>query len=133
MILSQKHYQAIELILEGRENSLIAKTLGVSTKTLANWKNDPVFRAELNKFQHEIFETICRRLISTEKILHQEAMRILKNSKDDNVKTRLIGIMYKNIFSAVSIDLTNKELRGIQSDISFLKNAFASLENPENE
>ncbi|NSB45513.1 hypothetical protein B0P06_005284 [Clostridium saccharoperbutylacetonicum] len=50
MIISDKHIQSINLMLIGNlTNANIAKTVGVSEKTIYNWLDNKDFKAELQK------------------------------------------------------------------------------------
>lgn len=103
MILNAKHYRAIELILEGKENKFIANDIGISIRTLILWKNNPEFRAEFEKLQDEMFHRIYRRIISTESKLYEESMKILEGN-NDNLKVKIINIMYRNLFDTIVLE-----------------------------
>ena len=48
--LDDKHYKAIELILEGRKTYReIAKEIDVHYNTITNWQKDPLFQRELKR------------------------------------------------------------------------------------
>ncbi|MBY6948413.1 phBC6A51 family helix-turn-helix protein [Clostridium botulinum] len=55
MIITDKHIQAINLILMGNlTNANIAKTVGVSEKTIYNWLDNKDFKVELQKRTDEL-------------------------------------------------------------------------------
>ncbi|NFM11390.1 hypothetical protein FDC26_14185 [Clostridium botulinum] len=55
MIIAEKHIQAINLILMGNlTNANIAKTVGVSEKTIYNWLDNKDFKVELQKRTDEL-------------------------------------------------------------------------------
>ncbi|NRT90044.1 phBC6A51 family helix-turn-helix protein [Clostridium beijerinckii] len=55
MIIAEKHIQAINLMLMGNlTNANIAKTVGVSEKTIYNWLDNKDFKAELQKRTDEL-------------------------------------------------------------------------------
>ncbi|WP_455796483.1 hypothetical protein [Clostridium butyricum] len=46
--LTEKHIRAVELILK-ETNTSIGKKIGVSRNSVAAWKDDELFKAELSK------------------------------------------------------------------------------------
>jgi len=62
--LSEKQYQAIDLILQGLTDEEVASRIGASRQTVNKWKNkNPVFIAELNRRRKEIHDASRDKLI----------------------------------------------------------------------
>ena len=55
--LTEKQHLAIKEILKGKSDGDVAEEVGVSRKTISQWKNDnPYFQAELNAKREEVWE-----------------------------------------------------------------------------
>lgn len=54
MILAEKHFKAIDLIIEGKNLTDISKILKVSRTSIYNWLKDKEFNNELDKRKQEI-------------------------------------------------------------------------------
>lgn len=50
-----KKEKAIELAIEGKTWTQIAKEVGVTTNTIWHWRKDPVFQTTLTKLQEEVY------------------------------------------------------------------------------
>ena len=62
--LSEKQYQAIDLILQGMTDEEVASRIGISRQTVNKWKNkNPAFIAELNRRRKEIHDASRDKLI----------------------------------------------------------------------
>ncbi|MEE8367672.1 MAG: helix-turn-helix domain-containing protein, partial [Thermoanaerobaculia bacterium] len=65
MTLTAKQMIAIEELFRGTTVTEAAEVIGVSRKTVSNWKNNVTeFRAELNRFRAEHQERVGDRLVS---------------------------------------------------------------------
>jgi hypothetical protein len=60
--MNEKQQRAILLMSEGRMCQEVAEALGVTPKTISQWRADPEFRAALNQHLHNIRETHSERL-----------------------------------------------------------------------
>ena len=57
--LKELHYKAISLMLEGNQDSQIAKELDVAPETISRWKNHrPAFMAELERQRSEVLNIL---------------------------------------------------------------------------
>ncbi len=62
--LSEKQYQAIDLILQGLTDEEVALRVGVTRQTVNKWKNkNPAFIAELNQRRKEVHDAAKDKLI----------------------------------------------------------------------
>ena len=53
--LTEHHFKAINLMLEGHTDSQVAKVVEVAPETISRWKNhQPLFKAELERQRSEI-------------------------------------------------------------------------------
>jgi len=62
MKLTEKHHQAIVLLVTGSSSKEAAETIGVAPETLSRWRQDVYFRAELNGILLETKESVRDRL-----------------------------------------------------------------------
>jgi small-conductance mechanosensitive channel len=90
--LSQEQINAIEHLLQGKSDKVIAETAGVSRQTILEWrKQDPIFIAEVNRRRIEQWNEACERM----KSLANRALDVLElqlNSGDP--KTSLAAAKY---------------------------------------
>lgn len=92
--LKSNQLQAIEMILEGKTDSFIAKELGIDKATLWRWKTqDTHFISEYRKAYNEIGNAIKEK---RRKLLEQ-SMEILGDAlKNDKVKLQIAMSIYKS-------------------------------------
>ena len=63
--LSQEQMNAVEHLLQGKSDRVVAEAVGVSRQTVSEWKNhDPLFIAELNWQRSELWREAHQRLKS---------------------------------------------------------------------
>jgi hypothetical protein len=62
--LSDAQLQAIDLLMLGQSYTAIAQTLGITRKTLYNWRNEPAFRAHYDHRRREVFDAASARTLS---------------------------------------------------------------------
>ena len=63
--LSQEQENAVEHLLQGKSDRVVAEAVGVSRQTVSEWKNhDPFFIAELNRQRSELWREAHQRLQS---------------------------------------------------------------------
>lgn len=62
-IAPEKQQRAIELMLEGKSPLEVAEELGVTDRTLRNWRQDPGFREALAAAQKARWEATLRQLV----------------------------------------------------------------------
>jgi hypothetical protein len=90
--LSQEQIDAIEYLLQGKSDKVIAEIVGVSRQTIWEWrKQDPLFIAEVNRRRVELWNEACERM----KSLANRALDVLElqlNSGDP--KTSLAAAKY---------------------------------------
>jgi|SRR5271157_914120 len=90
--LSQEQINAIEHLLQGKSDKVIAETVGVSRQTIWEWrKQDPLFITEVNRRRIELWNEACARM----KSLANRALDVLElqlNSGDP--KTSLAAAKY---------------------------------------
>jgi transposase-like protein len=60
--MSDRQRTAIELMLHGKSLGAVARDMGVNPSTLYRWRQDEVFRVELDRRRREIWEGAAERL-----------------------------------------------------------------------
>lgn len=92
--LKANQLQAIDMILEGKTDTFIAKELGIDKATLWRWKKqDTNFISEYRKIYNEIGNAIQEK---RRKLLEQ-SMQILEDAlKNDKVKIQVAMSIYKS-------------------------------------
>ena len=86
--LTEKHIRAVELILKGETNTSIGKKIGVSRNSVAAWKDDELFKAELSKQRQALKSKADERLLMNLDPLVDIALT------SDSDKTSLDAIIY---------------------------------------
>ena len=90
--LTEKHIRAVELILKGETNTSIGKKIGVSRNSVAAWKDDELFKAELSKQMQSLKSKAEERLLMNLEPLLDRLVDIALKSESD--KTSLDAIIY---------------------------------------
>lgn len=90
--LTEKHLKAIELILKGDTDTSIGKKIGVSRNSVAAWKKDETFKAELCKQMQALKSKVDERLLMNIEPLLDRLVNIALKSDSD--KTSLDAIIY---------------------------------------
>jgi len=90
--LTEKHVRAVELILKGETNTSIGKKIGVSRNSVAAWKDDELFKAELSKQRQALKSKADERLLMNLDPLLDRLVDIALTSDSD--KTSLDAIIY---------------------------------------
>lgn len=90
--LSIAQLNAVEFLLQGRNDQAVADAVGVSRQTVSGWKNhDPVFVAELNRGRSEMWRDARQRL----KSLASSALDVVENQlHSEDPKTSLSAAKY---------------------------------------
>lgn len=90
--------RAIALLLQGKSQTEIARELNIDRTTLWNWRTkDPVFTAELNKAQAELYERAVSRLYSLTTKALETLEGILEKSNDEQAKIKVASFILKSV------------------------------------
>lgn len=100
MVLEEKHYKAIEYMLEGRKVSDIAKLLGVGRTTVYDWKNDEGFKAELERHRKDIRDTINKKITDRLDIYVEQLHVIATTSKSEKNKLQALQYLMNRVLGA---------------------------------
>ena len=86
MLITEKHNRAIELILEGRTMTEVAKLVPVSRTSLYEWLKDKDFKAELNRCEQRLKTELNREIGGKVKSCLEVIFDLAVNSPSDKVK-----------------------------------------------
>lgn len=90
--LNEKQLKAIELLIKGETTVDVAKKVGISRQSLNTWRNDPVFKAEVDRQVQSLKSRVDEKLLlSLEPLLDRLIDIALKSNSD---KTSLDAIIY---------------------------------------
>lgn len=112
MIITEKHYNAIRMILEGSNMTDVAKSCGISRTTLYNWMDDKNFKAELDKAEQGIKADLNRNIGSKVKTCIEEMFNLAINSPSDKVRHDSLAYIidrYLGRPTKVQQDITGEE------------------------
>lgn len=86
MVLSEKHLKCIDLIMEDRAYTDIAKILKISRASIYNWLGDKEFKCELDKRKQEIKDKGMSKMVCELDIHLTNIHNLALNSASDNVR-----------------------------------------------
>ena len=109
MVLGEKHYKCIELLIKGLKYTEIAKKVPCSRESIYSWLRDDNFKAELDKFQQEIKKQGTNRILAKVDTYIGRIEEIAFNSASDNVKLNALEFLYEAVCgkATTKIEQTN--------------------------
>lgn len=131
MVLEEKHYKAIEYMLEGRKMSDIAKLLGVGRTTLYDWKNDEEFKAELERHRKDIRDTINKKITDRLDIYVEQLHIIATTSKSEKNKLQALQYLMNRVLGAPTSKVADvsKEEENKEDAVVDINNILNEIDN----
>jgi len=116
--ITRNQKRAINALLKYPTVEQAAGAIGVNSRTVFRWLDDPGFRLELSRVEGEALDRIGRRLL----VMSEQALSAIQDILDDPKKP---GNTNKRLAAALILDQTMKlrELRNIESRLSDLEKA----------
>ena len=81
--LSPRQYQAAHLIVQGRNYEDVSKQIGITPKTLIQWRKLPQFQEYLDVMVSDIRESLVNRLSNSGLIIIQYLTSLVQGAYDD--------------------------------------------------
>lgn len=106
LILTEKHFEAIRYILEGKNTSEVAKLCNVSRTAIYNWLSDKDFKAELEERRSMLKKSAKDKITSKVDSLTDEMLKLAMNSTDQRVKLQAIKYLLDR---ALGVPTASKE------------------------
>lgn len=97
MVLGEKHYKCISMLIEGGKITEIAKNLPASRQSIYNWLEDEEFKAELDKERQEIKKRGKDRILNNFDVYLNKLNELALNSPSDNVKLNALEFLVEHI------------------------------------
>ena len=97
MVLGEKHYKCINLLIEGNKITEIAKMLPASRQAIYNWLDDEEFKAELDKQRQEIKKRGQDKILAKFDTYIDKINDIALNSASDNVKLNALEFLVEHV------------------------------------
>lgn len=97
MVLGEKHYKCINLLIEGNKITEISKMLPASRQAIYNWLDDEEFKAELDKQRQEIKKRGQDKILAKFDTYIDKIHNIAMNSSSDNVKLNALEFLVEHI------------------------------------
>jgi predicted house-cleaning noncanonical NTP pyrophosphatase (MazG superfamily) len=97
MVLGEKHYKCINLLIEGNKITEIAKLLPASRQAIYNWLEDEEFKAELDKQRQEIKKRGQDKILAKFDTYIDKIHEIALNSSSDNVKLNALEFLVEHV------------------------------------
>lgn len=83
--LNEKKMRAIELIINGENNTNIATKVGVSRQTIIVWRKDPIFIAELNKQKEQLKAGVKDKIMMNLNPIVDKMINLALKSKSEKI------------------------------------------------
>ncbi|MBU6135211.1 helix-turn-helix domain containing protein [Clostridium tertium] len=97
MVLGEKHYKCINLLIEGNKITEISKMLPASRQAIYNWLDDKEFKAELDKQRQEIKKRGQDKILAKFDTYIDKIHDIALTSTSDNVKLKALEFLVEHI------------------------------------
>ena len=97
MVLGEKHYKCINLLIEGNKITEIAKMLPASRQAIYNWLDDEEFKAELDKQRQEIKKRGQDKILAKFDTYIDKIHDIALTSTSDNVKLNALEFLVEHV------------------------------------
>lgn len=95
--MTAKQYQAIKLLLEGKNQQQVAEEVGVNRNTIGNWLRNDEFRDEYNKQLLDLMNTLAGEALA-------HIASLMRNASSESVRLNAS----KDILSRAGFDATAK-------------------------
>lgn len=113
-MLSDKQLEAINLLLEGKPKTQIAKDLNIQRSTLYNWLNNEEFIATMDKRRDEFLKDTMNAMKSDVNVLLDQIKKIALTSENESMRLQACQALLDRIIgkpstkSEISIENNNK-------------------------
>lgn len=86
MVLTDKHYKSIDLLLAGESQSSTAKKVGVSRQAVSRWLQDEDFLLEMEKMREDIRNDTVNSLTSAGKTAVNKLIYLMNESESQQIQ-----------------------------------------------
>ena len=119
MVLNDKHYKCIELILKGLKYTEIAKKVPCSRQAIYDWLKDDDFTLALDKSRQEIKTQGNNRILAKLETYIDKIEELAFNSPSDSVKLNALQLLYEAINGKATskVDQTVTEHKDNDNDV----------------
>lgn len=133
MILNEKHYKCIELLIKGLKYTEISAQVPCSRDSIYRWLEDTTFKAEVDKCRHEIKTQSNSRILAKLDTYVDKIEQIAFNSSSDNVKLNALQFLYETVNgkATTKIEQSNTDTTG-NKPIADIDNMLEVINNKEN-
>jgi len=130
MVLNEKHYKCIELLIKGLKYTEISKQVPCARQSIYDWLEDKGFKVELDKCRHEIKTQSNSRILAKLDTYVDKIEEIAFNSASDNVKLNALTFLYETVNgkATTKIEQTNTDTTG-NKDIKDIDSMLTELDN----
>jgi hypothetical protein len=93
-VLSDKQRLAIDLLVQGKTQSAVAESIGVTRRTIYTWRQDETFRAALEQRRDELWDGAAERM----RALVHPALDVLEEEVHDvydRSRMRAVGMILR--------------------------------------
>lgn len=97
MVLNEKHYKCIEMILKGMKYTEISKKLPCSRDSIYNWLKDADFVKALDTSRQEIKTSTNNKVLAKVGTYIEKIEELADNSQSDNVKLNALTFLYETV------------------------------------
>lgn len=129
MVLTEKHYKCIELIIKGLKYTEIAQTGLCSRQAIYDWLKDDDFTLALDNARQEIKTRGNNRIMSKLDTYIDKIEDLAFNSSSDSVKLNALQLLYEAVNGKATskVEQTVTERKDKDNDIIDLDAKYAKL------
>lgn len=128
MVLNEKHYKCIEMLLKGMKYTEISKKLPCSRDSIYNWLKDEDFILALDTSRQEIKTSTNNKVLAKIGSYVEKIEQLAENSQSDNVKLNALTFLYESVMGKATskIEQNINDTRDSNKDIGDLDDIIAS-------
>ena len=129
MILAEKHLKCIDLIIEGKNITDIAKILKVSRAAIYNWLKDKEFNNELDKRKQEIKSKGMDKMLCELELHLNNISNLALNSASDAVRLNASSFYVEHVLGKATTKIeTNTDSKEDEKDLN-MDEILAQVDN----
>lgn len=134
MVLGEKHYKCIKLILEGRPYTEVAKLVPCARQTIYDWLGNDDFRAELDRCRLEIYKQAQNKVLDKVTTYIDKVEELAFTSESDSVRLNALQLLIERSLgkATTKIEQTVDTKEDKKQDITDIDDMLAEIEADNN-
>lgn len=133
MLMGEKHFRCIGMIIEGKKITEIARDLRASRQAIYNWLDDDMFKAELDSQRQEIKKRGQYKILNKFDTYLDKINDLALNSPSDNVKLNALEFLVENIIGKATTRIETTEVKEVKESVTNIDDLLAEMEDGSRE